>query len=183
MSPILFLDIDGMLNTERQHDRCVNLGADQVDNFGYAFDPDAVANLERIVNESGADIVISSSWKMWGLDAMQRMWARRDLPSKVIGITPNTESDEMLLSIDLDLMDIPAIKGSEIKEWLTTDGYEVTHYAILDDLPDMLPEQESHFVQTDPRIGITKEDANQVIEILTKWSEASFLTPEETHIN
>ena len=63
-----------------------------------------------------ADIVISSSWKMWGLDAMQRMWARRDLPGKVIGITPNTESDEMLLSIDLDLMDIPAIKGSEIKE-------------------------------------------------------------------
>ncbi len=168
MKKVIFLDIDGVLNTERQHDRCVEDGISPVDGFGFAFDPEAVANLKSIVENTGADIVISSSWKLWGLDAMQRMWTRRDLPGEVIDITPNTESDEMLLSIDLDYMDIPAIKGREIKEWLTTDGYEVTHYAILDDLPDMLPEQESHFVQTDPRIGITKEDANQVIEILTK---------------
>lgn len=73
----------------------------------------------------------------------------------------------MLLSVDLDYMDIPAIKGSEIKEWLSTNGNDVTHYAILDDLPDLLPEQESHFVQTDPRIGITEEDAEQIIKILT----------------
>jgi len=168
MSKVLFLDIDGVLNTERQHDRCVNEGIPSVDGFGYAFDPEAAINLKRIVEETGADIVISSSWKLWGLDAMQRMWARRDLPGKVIDITPNTESDEMLLSIDLNYMDIPAIKGSEIKEWLSTNGHDVTHYAILDDLSDMLPEQESHFVQTDPRIGITEDDAEQVISILTK---------------
>ena len=168
MSSILFLDIDGVLNTERQHDRCVNEGIAAVDNFGYAFDPEAVTNLKRIVERTGADIVISSSWKLWGLDAMQRMWTRRGLPGKVIDITPNTESDEMLLSIDLSYMDIPAIKGSEIKEWLLSNGQQVPHYAILDDLPDMLPEQESHFVQTDPRIGITEDNAEQVISILTK---------------
>lgn len=183
---IIFLDIDGVLNTERQHDRCVNLGADPVDNFGYTFDPEAVANLERIVNETGADIVISSSWKMWGLDAMQRMWARRDLPGKVIGITPNTESDEMLLSVDLDFMDIPAIKGSEIKEWLSANGNQDTHYAILDDLPDMLPEQESHFVQTDPRIGITKDDADRIITILAgkapKATPTSIGNPQDNEI-
>ena len=167
MSKILFLDIDGVLNTERQHDRCVNLGADQVDNFGYAFDPEAVANLKRIVEHTGADIVISSSWKVWGLDAMQRLWVRRDLPGQVIDITPRTESGEMLLSVDLDFMDIPAVKGSEIKEWLSTSGRDVTHYAILDNFPDMLPEQQSHFVQTDPIIGVTVEDANEIIRILT----------------
>lgn len=166
MSKVLFLDIDGVLNTERQHDRCVNKGIAPVDGYGYAFDPVAVANLKRIVAETGADIVISSSWKMWGLDAMQRMWARRDLPGKVIDITPNTESDEMLLSIDLD-MDIPAVKGSEIKAWLSINGRDVTQYAILDDLPDMLPEQESHFVQTDPKVGTTKDDADRIITILT----------------
>ena len=166
MSKILFLDIDGVLNTEQQHDRCVNLGIDPVDGFGYAFDPEAVANLKRIVAVTDADIVISSSWKVWGLAAMQRMWARRNLPGKVIGITPNTTSDEMLLSVDLD-MDIPAVKGSEIKEWLSTNDNEVTHYAILDDLPDMLLEQETHFVQTDPRIGITEDDANRAITILS----------------
>lgn len=167
MSKILFLDIDGVLNTERQHDHCVEAGLTYVDNFGYAFDPEAVANLERIVNETGADIVISSSWKFWGLSTIQKLCASRELPGKVVDITPNNVSDELLLSIDLSLMEMPAGKGSEIKEWLDAKGSEVVNYAILDDVPDMLPEQQSHFVQTDPRVGITKDDAERIIEILT----------------
>ena len=167
MSKVIFLDIDGVLNTERQHNRCVEAGLAYVDNFGYAFDPVSVANLKKIVDEVGADIVISSSWKFWGLSTMQKLWTNRELPGKLIDVTPNNVSDEMLLSVDLDLMDLPAGKGSEIKEWLETKGQQVTHYAILDDLPDMLPEQQSHFVQTDPRIGITEDDADRVISILT----------------
>lgn len=168
MTKVLFLDIDGVLNTERQHNRCVDEGVAYVDNFGYAFDPIAVINLKKIIEETGADIVISSSWKFWGLSTMQKLWASRGLPGKVIDATPNNVSDELLLNVDLSHIDMPAGKGSEIKEWLSTSGQDVTHYAILDDVQDMLPEQESHFVQTYPRIGITKEDANQVIEILTK---------------
>lgn len=167
MNKILFLDIDGVLNTERQHDHCVEAGAAYVDNFGYAFDPVAVANLKKIVDETGADIVISSSWKFWGFSTMQKLWTRRDLPGQVIDITPNTVSDELLLSVDLSFMELPAGKGSEIKEWLSDNGNQVTRYAILDDVPDMLPEQQSHFVQTDPRVGITEDDADKVISILT----------------
>ena len=167
MNKILFLDIDGVLNTERQHDHCVEAGKAYVDNFGYAFDPVAVVNLKKIVDETGADIVISSSWKFWGLSTMQKLWARRDLPGQVIDIAPNTVSDELLLSVDLNFMELPAGKGSEIKEWLSDNGNQVTHYAILDDVPDMLPEQQSHFVQTDPRVGITEDDADKVISILT----------------
>ena len=167
MSKVIFLDIDGVLNTERQHDHCVEAELDYVDNFGYAFDPVSVANLKRIVDETGADIVISSSWKFWGLSTMQKIWASRELPGKIIDVTPNNVSDEMLLSVDLDLMELPAGKGSEIKEWLSTSGSQVTDYAIIDDLPDMLPEQQSHFVQTDPRSGITENDADRIITILT----------------
>ena len=167
MSVILFLDIDGVLNSERQHNHCVETGEAYVDNFGYAFDPEAVANLKKIVDETGADIVISSSWKFWGLSTMRELWTSRGLPGKLLDVTPNNLSDEMLLSVDLDTMMLPAGKGSEIKEWLDTKGSEVTNYVILDDVPDMLPEQESHFVQIDPRIGITKEDADKIFTILT----------------
>ena len=167
MKKVIFLDIDGVLNTERQHNRCVDEGVAYVDNFGYAFDPIAVINLKKIIDETGADIVISSSWKFWGLSTMQKLWASRDLPGRIIDVTPNTVSDELLLEIDLSYMELPAGKGSEIKEWLDTKGSEVTHYAILDDVPDMLPEQEPHFVQIDPKIGITKDDVNSVIAILT----------------
>lgn len=166
MSKVLFLDIDGVLNTERQQDRCKEAGLSYADNFGYAFDPVTVANLKRIVDETGADIVISSSWKVWGLNTMQKLWTNRGLPGKVINVTPNTESDELMLSVDLDMM-LPAGKGSEIKEWLETNGSQVTHYAILDDMDDMLPEQQSHFVQTDPTIGITEDDAQKAIAILS----------------
>lgn len=166
MSKIIFLDIDGVLNTERWHDRCVEAGTAYADSFGYDFDPEAVEGLRRIVDETGADIVISSSWKFWGLSAMQKLWASRGLPGKVIDVTPNNVSDDMLLSIDLDTMMLPAGKGSEIKEWLTANG-NPDSYAILDDMDDMLPEQQSRFVQTDPSVGITRADADSVITILT----------------
>lgn len=65
MIKILFLDIDGVLNTKywySQMDR--NAPKDQ---YGYGFDPTSVANLAQIIEKTGAEIVISSSWKELGL--------------------------------------------------------------------------------------------------------------------
>ena len=160
MRKIIFLDLDGVLNTlwweKKEH----------VDKYGYAFDPNAVANLAKIIEETGAEIVISSSWKFMGLSEMQDMWEVRGLPGKIIDITPNTVSDEMLLSADLDHMELMPIRGMEIKEWLEKKGKKVSQYAILDDMDAMLPEQKSHFVQTNPNVGITEDDAFKAISIL-----------------
>lgn len=158
MKKVLFLDIDGVLNTNWWEYK------PEVDQYGYAFDPRAVANLATIIKETGADIVISSSWKFMGLTKMQEMWVDRRLPGKLIGITPNTVSDEMLLTADLDNMEFFDIRGHEIKEWLSK--HKVDRYAILDDMDTILPEQTLHFVITNPMVGITKEDAEKVIEIL-----------------
>ena len=164
MRKVVFLDIDGVLNTKwwyTQMDRNT-----PKDKYGYAFDPNAVSNLKKIIDETGADIVISSSWKSFGISELEDMWQDRGLPGKLIGITPNTVSDEMLLNADLDHMELFSIRGMEIKEWLSKNGKRISHYAIIDDMDNMLPEQQSHFVKTDPEIGITKENANQVIAIL-----------------
>ena len=158
MRKILFLDIDGVLNTNWWEQK------PSVDQYGYGFDPRAVANLKKIIDETGADIVISSSWKFMGLTQMQEMWEDRMLPGKLVGITPNTVSDELLLTADLDNMEFFDIRGYEIKEWLSK--HKVDRYAILDDMDCMLPEQTLHFVQTNPMFGITQEDAEQVIKIL-----------------
>ena len=163
---IIFLDIDGVLNTKwwyTQMDR--NTPRDK---YGYAFDPKAVANLRRVVDETGAGIVISSSWKCMGLSQMEDMWDERNLPGKVVGITPNSVSDELLLDTDIDSMELFHIRGEEIKEWLTKHGKHVSHYVIIDDMDNMLPEQQSHFVQTNPEVGITEDDANKAIVILNK---------------
>ena len=57
MGKVLFLDIDGVLNTGwlyTQMDRNT-----PKDKYGYVFDPRSVANLKKIVDETGADIVES----------------------------------------------------------------------------------------------------------------------------
>ena len=136
------------------------------DKYGYAFDPRAVANLKRIVEETGADIVMSSSWKCMGLSQVQEMWSGRNLPGKIIGITPSSGNDETLLDDGTDSIDRFHIRGEEIKEWLTKHGKRVSHYVIIDDMDNMLSEQQSHFVQTNPEVGITEDDADNAVKIL-----------------
>ena len=45
------------------------------------------------------------------------------------------------------------LRGTEIKEWLEDVSYD--NYIIIDDDADMLLEQADHFFQTDPYIGLT----------------------------
>ena len=164
MRKIIFLDLDGVLNTARWHSQADRNSLQ--DEYGYRFDPVAVANLKKILDETGAEIVISSSWKFMGLSKMQNMWKERNLPGNVVGITPNSVGDEFLLHANLDDMDLLSIRGQEIKEWLMLYGKDVTHYVILDDMTDILIEQEPHFVWIDPEVGITKGNVVQVIMIL-----------------
>lgn len=158
----MFLDFDGVLNT------CWWERKIPIDKYGYAFDPNAVANLAKIIVETGADIVVSSTWKFMGLSEMQEMWEERSLPGKIIDITPNTVSDEVLLYADLEHMELTPIRGMEIKEWLDSKGKKVSRYAILDDMDSMLPEQKDHLVLTNPTVGITESDAFKAISILNQ---------------
>ena len=164
MRRVIFLDIDGVLNTKwwyTQMDRNT-----PKDKYGYAFDPNAVANLKKILDETGADIVISSSWKCMGLSQLEEMWEERNLPGKIVGITPNSVSDELLLNADIDNIELFHIRGTEIREWLRKNSKRVSHYVILDDMDNMLPEQQDHFVWIDPDIGITDGNAAQAIMTL-----------------
>jgi hypothetical protein len=65
-------------------------------------------------------------------------------------------------------MEMLPLKGTEINGWLSEHRRSVAQYAILDDVNDMLPEQQSHFVQINPVVGITEQDAEEIIAILNK---------------
>ena len=164
MRKIIFLDIDGVLNTKEWHSRMTKDAPK--DEYGYAFDPVTVKNLAHIIDKTGADIVISSSWKFYGVAKLRKMWEIRNLPGTILDITPNTISDEMLLNANLDEMELGVCRGNEIKEWLSRHKGEVSNYVIIDDFDDMLPEQEDHVVLTDTLIGITEFDAEKAIAIL-----------------
>lgn len=152
---LIFLDIDGVLNTNG------NWGRDE---FAANFCPEAINALRHIISETGAVIIISSSWKASGLGWFTKLWRFRKYPGTVLGITPYVKVNDSLSFKQR------AERGHEIKQFL--DDYfsigELDSYVIIDDDDDMLPEQESFFVQTDGQIGLTNDDAVKAIYILNE---------------
>lgn len=159
---VIFLDIDGVLNVY-SHDH---------DEFGSQFQSAFVNNLKRVIEETGAKIVISSTWRYAGLDRMKEMWEKRNLPGEVIDIT---EDCTYLFNEGLfDWLD-QVERGHEVEYWLN-EHPEVEKYVILDDDNDFLPHQRGNFVRTANNInhpdaldigyGLTNECANRAIRIL-----------------
>lgn len=131
---VLFLDIDGVLNSHRSAYAFGGFPFD-VDKHRNRFDEVAVALVRNVCKASGAQIVLSSSWrtdKDW-----QRIGRGLDLP--IVDRTPYLH---------------PGPRGAEIAAWLAAHP-EIEDYAILDDDGDMLDEQRPFFVQTTHEDGVT----------------------------
>ena len=162
---LIFLDIDGVLNV-------IGQGYDE---FGQIFHPHLEKNLDTIIKETNAKIVISSTWRMNGLETMQRMWKYRNIAGEVIDITP-TEVDVVNRGTCefFDQVD----RGYEIQQWIDDNKDKIESYCIIDDDNDMLPSQQNNFVRTANNIdhadcvdigyGLTKECAKKAIEILNR---------------
>lgn len=165
----LFLDIDGVLNTGNYSNFLVESGLCEVDADGYMFDPEAVENLRYIIEATNAKIVITSSWRLDGIKAMRELWEHRNMPSEVVGITPQLKTAHFCNVDSKDTWDKRPVgsRGMEIDEWLRLHSKDkLESYAILDDENDYLLHQAEHVVLTDPLKGITKEIANKTIQIL-----------------
>lgn len=170
MRKIIFLDFDGVLNTQYYQGLLQSHGKKWQDEHGALFDPNTVKQLERIIKATNADFVVESSWKYLGLDAMKELWEVRKLPGRIVDITPSTISDEYLLSNDLEYI-YPSMlhcKGIEIASWLSKYRTQYIRYVIIDDEYVILDSQLPYFILTNPYEGITEEQANKAISILNE---------------
>ena len=166
MQRIIFLDFDGVLNTARNIARRRAEGKSLSDEFGYLFDAEAVANLQTIIEQTGAEIVVSSSWKFDGLERMRQLWQARRLPGRLLDITPDYLG--CIGEIDPSNPDTFVGKGNEIKAWLERQAAADCRYVILDDTPDVLASQRENYIQINDECGITAADAQRAIEILNR---------------
>jgi hypothetical protein len=159
---IIFLDIDGVLNV-------MGLGRDQ---YGSLFHSEFVENLREIIEQTGAKIVISSTWRFAGLEQMKAMWLDRNLPGEVIDIT--IDCYQLVNEGSAEFYDTVK-RGHEIQEWI--DSHKgIESYVILDDDNDFLTSQRGNFVRTANNInhpdsidlgyGLTKECTKKAIRIL-----------------
>ncbi len=178
---VIFLDIDGVLNVEvfinafwevckqaeiKRPEAKVLRKDIMRDQFGTLFCPTATSRLKAIIDKTGAKIIISSTWRLSGLQFMQDLWKHRNLPGEVIGITPSFRRDRTPEEEEMS-HEIRAERGREIEYYLSIHP-EIEAYVIIDDDNDMLPSQASNFVRTDECYGITTIESVKAIQILNK---------------
>jgi hypothetical protein len=150
---VIFLDFDGVLNTEQYQARLAVDGKPTKDAWGPLFDPRAVDNLRLIIDNADAAIVISSSWRYaHSLGSLRMMWELRGLPGEIF--------DTLACGATY------ISRGEEIECWLDKHGRP--DYVIIDDLDDFFPAQQPRYVETNPIVGITEADAQKAIKMLQK---------------
>lgn len=152
---VIFLDIDGVLNDVHSRTRSPS---------GFiGIDDDKVRVLRQIVKQTGAKIVLTSTWKRgWNaipeLRETEGVYLSNKLWRRGLRILDKTD----------DAGD-PSLRGAGIQRWLQSHG-NVSSWLVLDD--EIFPDYEkkgimSHLVQTHFRNGGLSEDhIPKCIEIL-----------------
>ena len=168
MNKYLFLDFDGVLNTARYAKLLRKEGLDPIDAFGPMFDPMAIDNLRNIVEQTGCEIVLSSTWRNEGLMQMRALWKDRNLPGELFSMTPillsatyrDAQSGEMFGMAER------YAKALEINAWLQRHASGTSQYVILDDENVFFQSQQEHLVQTNENDGLTAQKAMVAIDVL-----------------
>ena len=126
--------------------------------------PDCVAKFNAIVEAAACGIIVSSAWRShihdghMTLKGFEYLLRSHGVRGSVFGCTrPDGEGYE---------------RWQQIREWLDSnrERFNVTRYIVLDDWRDA---GDGHpFILTDPRVGLTAEDARRAIELLNSPTTA-----------
>lgn len=161
--PVVVLDIDGVLNTERNCKK--QRGASR------PFDPEAVCALNKILAETGAKIVVSSTWRYnRSIVELDQLLVHEGMPGGlVIGATPKFLDEEDTITSWRNGEKITLFRGvprhKEIRAWLDQHP-EVDAWVVIDDDTDAEPE-----ILCDSFQGLTMEAADLAIEHLRRMME------------
>lgn len=146
---LLFLDFDGVLNSDRWFEPFEL--ADYTPKTEEHFDPAAIERLNQIVDATGCDIVISSSWRNGhSRNSLRELLESRGFrhPLKIVGMTPW----------------LGGPRGMEIQRWI--DQHEQPEsMCILDDFEDML-HLDKYLVRTTNAEGLLDSHVGRVVAIL-----------------
>ena len=172
MKKVIFLDVDGVLNSNRTLYEDISL------------EDYLISNLKELVDKTGAKIILSSSWRL-STEAVATLMDRLDKFGLAIsGMTCDGVDLDWLEKYEFDAtkkyldtkfdwdenrqIKITHDRGAEIFKWL--HDHDDCAYVILDDeIEDIKPYfSESVIVKTSYKTGLTKEDVKKAIQILNK---------------
>lgn len=164
--PILFLDIDGVLNDHTWHQP-----ADST-----TIDKPCMDRLNKIIAETGCDIVISTAWRymvhsqVMNVIGFFQMLRTHGLTkhARIIGLTHPDEvrnDGTTWTTSDVEKSD----RGHQIQNWLNMFGAD-RHYCVVDDRDDLGIQQlhAANFIQTQSNVGMTDLEMERIIEVLKR---------------
>ncbi len=149
----IFLDFDGVMDTAYYGHILGKEGRSANDEFGAVFDPNCVKCLKKIVDKTGAEVVVTSSWKsLMSFGEMLDMWEKRGLPGELIDMTSTTSTCRN--------------RGDEIDAWLK-ECKEDCQYVILDDIDEsnFNEHQLQKLIVVNPYHGLDMEAAERAINM------------------
>ena len=145
MQTVLFLDVDGVLNTVPPAE---------------PIEPDKVRLLARLVHATGASIVLHSGWRFWFDDALRPLRAESAHMADLLaaegltlaGRTPDLSTGEIRRTRRFS-----QVKAEEILAWLAQHP-AVQRWCVLDDLDLHNDAVAAHQVRPDAGVGLTHGD-------------------------
>lgn len=168
---IIFLDIDGVLNTESHLNALSDYAGYStltlLEKRTFHFSTKALQQLNSLIRETQSKIVISSTWRKntKNLIAMHRVFSMYNLDLHIIDYTPNSV-------IDLAKNRFQSTRCWEIHIWLQNNKqYKIDSFVILDDV-DIIHNDEKimylqkHFVKINPELGLNEDAVQAAKKIL-----------------
>lgn len=156
MATVIFLDIDGVLNSlgHIAATRFVvneqNRDSDSLSEDWWVsqIDPTNMAALNHIVMETGAKVVVTSTWRIGhDLEWCQRVLKRAGFIGEVLGMTRHDNQQ----------------RGLQIQDWISTHPEIDVHITLDDDLDHHM----THVIKTNPREGgLTWNKAIEAIQLI-----------------
>lgn len=163
MERVVFLDIDGVLNSNFRNESHQSEISD-----GTLIDESKIKLLCKLIRNTNAEIILHSGWKYWfdedlnplrkEAENLKMLLQKEGLT--IAGVTPDHATEEIRKSKRFSL-----VKAGEILAWLEQHE-EVAGWVVLDDLDLHNAEIERHQVKTDQRIGLTIADVEKAEEIV-----------------
>ena len=185
---IVFLDVDGVLNSaaflckrDEEHRQLGHADPSRPKRdttctcyrLERQIDRDAITRLNRLVAETNAKIVISSSWRrLLDPPELHRVLVEHGLVAEIIGETPDGPNDPEMREMFGHLDRI--FRGHEIDLWLRRHP-KVDRFVILDDGGDM-EMHKKRLVQTDCQEGLLDEHVELAIRMMS-WDGKTVPSP------
>ena len=160
---IIFLDFDGVLNHQAFYIKRHAAGKSNEDHPYSEFCPEAMENLNDLIEQTGAKIVVSSTWRKGEtVESLRNLLNTVGFKGEIIGKTP-----------DLRNLGDSIFRGNEIHKWMSDNRdllgrelHKYREYVILDDDSDMLYWQRNNFILVDRFVGLTQGVVYRAEQIL-----------------